>query len=102
MAFVTRAPYDDRARRSPVTSFLLETVPPPAVRRRDRRFRQGLLLADVIAGLFVAGLVELTVSSTPLLLYAVLLPVLVVVVHTASGMYERDEKLINKSTLDET
>jgi exopolysaccharide biosynthesis polyprenyl glycosylphosphotransferase len=29
------------------------------------------------------------------------LPLLVIVVHAVNGMYERDEKLINKSTLDE-
>ncbi|MBE2317960.1 sugar transferase [Solirubrobacter sp. CPCC 204708] len=101
MAFVTKEPRV--ASRPPAPPFLLETAPPAAVRRRDRGFRRGLLLADVAASLLVSLVVGIWVDPTALSLgHVLLLPLLVAIVNTAGGMYERDEKLINKSTLDET
>ena len=80
---------------------LAESKAPPAVQRRDRTYRYALLVADLVAALLVVGLGSRgsvgrgprpapssssgwCPSSTP-----------------RAGLYERDERLINKSTLDE-
>jgi exopolysaccharide biosynthesis polyprenyl glycosylphosphotransferase len=80
---------------------LVDPAPARAVRQRDRGFRHGLLAADVVAAGLVAalGAVWLSRGRTPAEL--LLLPLLVPLVHAVTDMYERDEKLINKSTLDE-
>jgi exopolysaccharide biosynthesis polyprenyl glycosylphosphotransferase len=81
-------------------SFMVETTPPRPVRRRDRAFKHGLLAADILAALLAAAVTwNWTDSSGDWLL--ALLPGLVPLVHAANGLYERDEKLINKTTLDE-
>src|SRR4051794_25898071 len=100
MHFIARAPADERP---PETLPLqLETAPPAAVSRRDRGFRHGLLVADVLASLLVAGLTASWVDDVPLIWWIAAMPLVVLLVHAANGMYGRDEQLINNSTLDET
>jgi exopolysaccharide biosynthesis polyprenyl glycosylphosphotransferase len=81
-------------------AFLVETAPPAAVRRRDRGFRYALLCADALAGLLVSMLTFTWVGG-PGGWELFVVPALVIAVHAANGLYDRDEKVINKSTLDE-
>jgi exopolysaccharide biosynthesis polyprenyl glycosylphosphotransferase len=79
-----------------------ETWGPPASMRRDYLFRRMLLLADVMA---VAGAFVLTVAlssrSLQLTWVGILgLPILVVGAKLF-GLYDRDETLLRKTTLDE-
>lgn len=101
MLFTPKAPATHRSPNAPAVAFLVETAPSPAVRRRDRGFRHGLLAADVLAAVLVALLVSGWVDGGRLASAVLVLPLLVIGVHAVNGMYERDEKLINKSTLDE-
>jgi exopolysaccharide biosynthesis polyprenyl glycosylphosphotransferase len=71
------------------------------VLRRDRRYRRSLVVADALAALLalllVAGLVdELTVKPSVLLG----LP-LVILTSKLTGLYDRDELLIRKTTFEE-
>jgi exopolysaccharide biosynthesis polyprenyl glycosylphosphotransferase len=86
---------------SPPLPFLVESRPAPAVRRRDRAFRRALLVADVLAALIVVALNDVWLGSKGPSWTALLLPLLVPAVHFVNGMYDRDERLINKSTLEE-
>jgi exopolysaccharide biosynthesis polyprenyl glycosylphosphotransferase len=102
MLFTPRAPAFHRSPSvASAVPFLPETAPSPATRRRDRAFRHGLLAADVLAAVLVALLVTSWIDGGHLTTAILVLPLLVIVVHAANRMYERDEKLINKSTLDE-
>src|SRR6478735_7648964 len=100
MLFTPKAPSDSGGRET--LPFLVETTPPLAVRRRDRGFRRGLLVADCAAGVLVASLITAWSGEMQLGWELILIPALVALVNAISGMYERDEKLINKNTLDET
>ncbi len=88
-----------RSARSP----LMATVRGPAAcAQRETRLRRGLLLADVIslcAALSVTQVLTGT-STTFWLLGIVTLPALVLVAKLA-GLYDRDQALLHKSTLDE-
>lgn len=78
-----------------------EGVSDPAIDRRDRLYRRLLALADVFAAglaLFVGVSVLGSDSLTPVALLA--LPVAVVVAK-AIRLYDRDEALVSKTTLDE-
>src|SRR3954470_18578272 len=99
MLFAPKAPSEPAGRDT--FPFLVETTPSATVRRRDRGFRRGLLVADCAAGLLVAFLISAW-SHDVRVGEVILVPALVALVNAISGMYERDEKLINKNTLDET
>jgi exopolysaccharide biosynthesis polyprenyl glycosylphosphotransferase len=81
--------------------FLVENPPPPAVQRRDRIYRGALLAADTLASLLVVGILLTWLGPHGPMITALVILVLVPLVHTACGLYKRDERLINKSTLDE-
>jgi exopolysaccharide biosynthesis polyprenyl glycosylphosphotransferase len=89
------------AQASVAVPLFVEAKPGPEVRRRDRAFRRALVLADVLAALIVVGLNAVWLGPKGPSWTALMLPVLVPVVHVLSGMYDRDERLINKSTLEE-
>jgi exopolysaccharide biosynthesis polyprenyl glycosylphosphotransferase len=78
-----------------------ESLPQPAVRRRDAIYRRALASADVLAA---AGAVLLAV---PLLGDDALRPLgvlslpLVVLAAKAQGVYDRDELVVRKTTIDE-
>jgi exopolysaccharide biosynthesis polyprenyl glycosylphosphotransferase len=88
------APYDEAGRA------IREGDPRAAVARRDAIFRRSLAVADLIAA--AAALTVVTAlagaSLRPLALLA--LP-LVVLAGKLVGLYDRDELLINRGTLDE-
>jgi exopolysaccharide biosynthesis polyprenyl glycosylphosphotransferase len=80
---------------------LLETPAPRAVVRTDRTFRWALLAADVVAALLVVSLCALVLGQDGPSWSGLWLALLVPAVHGAMGLYRRDERLINKTTLDE-
>jgi exopolysaccharide biosynthesis polyprenyl glycosylphosphotransferase len=71
------------------------------VRLRDGHYRRALALADAtVAGwvLLLMSLIDGTTAFEPIVLVA--MP-LIVVVNKLAGLYERDELVLNKTTLDE-
>jgi exopolysaccharide biosynthesis polyprenyl glycosylphosphotransferase len=82
-------------------SLLFDSTPRDVLRRRDRTFRFLLLAADIVAALIVVGVNVAWLGPKGPSWTALLLPLLVPAVHQANGLYDRDERVINKSTLDE-
>jgi exopolysaccharide biosynthesis polyprenyl glycosylphosphotransferase len=72
-----------------------------AAATRDRTFRRALLVADVIAAAVTVGVGQLVWSGYGAGRTALVLPVLVPFVYTASGLYRRDELVLSKTSLDE-
>jgi exopolysaccharide biosynthesis polyprenyl glycosylphosphotransferase len=82
-------------------AFLVESRSREAVGHRERVFRRALVAADVFAGLLVVGLASQVFGANgPGWIALTLLP-LIVVINATSGLYNRDELLLRKSTLDE-
>jgi exopolysaccharide biosynthesis polyprenyl glycosylphosphotransferase len=71
------------------------------IRRRDRIFRSAVVSADVVAAFLVAGLAMAWLPSRVLSWSVLLLVPTVPLVNWAHGLYQRDARLLNKSTLDE-
>jgi exopolysaccharide biosynthesis polyprenyl glycosylphosphotransferase len=97
---VVRRPARPRGRQPALR--IVETWGAPAIMRRDALLRRMLLLADVIA---VMGALMLTVElpTRPLQLtwaIAAALPIMLLGAKV-SGLYDRDEALLRKTTLDE-
>ena len=81
--------------------FLVESRSRDAVWRRERAFRRALICADLFAGLLVVGLASRVFgANSPGWAALAILP-LVVIINATSGLYNRDELLLRKSTLDE-
>jgi exopolysaccharide biosynthesis polyprenyl glycosylphosphotransferase len=108
--FVDLQPHDRTARRFRRSSLLQnarglplidEGGRPVSVRSRDRAFRIAVTTADVIASLVVVGLCMVWVETRGLGWTALVLPALVPLVHASNGLYQRDARVLNKSTLDE-
>jgi exopolysaccharide biosynthesis polyprenyl glycosylphosphotransferase len=89
------------ARNAAGPAFLVESRSPAAVRHRDRVFRRALVGADLFAGLLVVGLASRVFGATGPGKTALALLPLIVVINATSGLYNRDELLLRKSTLDE-
>jgi exopolysaccharide biosynthesis polyprenyl glycosylphosphotransferase len=70
------------------------------VERRDRTYRKALASSDIIAALIALALVSLVGSNTFTPAVLLTLP-LVVVVAKLQGLYDRDELLLRKTTIDE-
>ena len=90
------------ARRGGLGLGIWEFRGPAASRRRDALFRRLLLVADVVAivGAFVLT-VELSRRSVHLTWAAVVGVPILVVCAKLTGLYDRDEGLLRKTTLDE-
>jgi len=69
--------------------------------RRDTYYRRALALADVCSALVAVALSIQVMDANQLRLGALLALPLVVLVSKLAGLYDRDELLVNKSTLDE-
>jgi exopolysaccharide biosynthesis polyprenyl glycosylphosphotransferase len=84
------------------TAEIPETCATEQSLRRDALYRRGLAVADVLAA-GIAAVVALGAAGADTLspLATVLFALSVVVVGKVAGLYERDEHLIRKSTLDE-
>jgi exopolysaccharide biosynthesis polyprenyl glycosylphosphotransferase len=89
-------------RRSGWVSGISEVRGPAAAMRRDALFRRLLLVADVVAivGAFVLT-VELSRRSVQLTWAGVAAVPILVVCAKLTGLYDRDETLLRKTTLDE-
>jgi exopolysaccharide biosynthesis polyprenyl glycosylphosphotransferase len=90
------------ARRGLLTSGISEVRGPAACMRRDALFRRMLLAADVIAivGAFVLT-TELAHRSLQLTWAGIAAIPILVVCAKLGGLYDRDEALLRKTTLDE-
>jgi exopolysaccharide biosynthesis polyprenyl glycosylphosphotransferase len=95
-----------------MTSFGGDTMLRPAARLRarpgetaaavrDRTFRRALLVADVVTAAVTVGAAELLWPGNGAGRTALVLPLLVPFVYTASGLYRRDELVLAKTALDE-
>jgi exopolysaccharide biosynthesis polyprenyl glycosylphosphotransferase len=80
---------------------LVESRSGTTVRRRERIFRRALVGADLVAALLVVGLASRVFGSEGPGRTALALLPLIVVISATSGLYNRDELLLRKSTLDE-
>ncbi len=89
-------------RRAGLTSGILEVRGPAACMRRDALFRRMLVAADVVAlvGAFVLT-VALSQRSLQLTWAAIAGVPILVVCAKLTGLYDRDETLLRKTTLDE-
>jgi exopolysaccharide biosynthesis polyprenyl glycosylphosphotransferase len=81
--------------------FVVESRSRDAVWQRERVFRRALICADVFAGLLVVGLASRVFGATGPGWTALAILPLVVTINATSGLYNRDELLLRKSTLDE-
>ena len=75
--------------------------PDPEVRRRDAIYRRLLALGDTLALALAFGLGVIVVQGHTPTLLALLGPVVLIVVAKSLGLYDRDQHLIHKTTLDE-
>ncbi|HEY4428641.1 MAG TPA: exopolysaccharide biosynthesis polyprenyl glycosylphosphotransferase [Solirubrobacteraceae bacterium] len=89
-------------RRMAVSGGISEVRGPAACMRRDALFRRMLLVADVVAivGAFVLT-VELSSRSVQLTWVAIAAVPILLVGAKLTGLYDRDETLLRKTTLDE-
>jgi exopolysaccharide biosynthesis polyprenyl glycosylphosphotransferase len=94
-------------RRTPVAAeraslpLLVENAAPRSAVLRDRAYRRALVLADLAAALLVVMFSFSAFGAAgPGWNAFVVLPILPAV-NTASGLYRRDERVINKNTLEE-
>jgi exopolysaccharide biosynthesis polyprenyl glycosylphosphotransferase len=71
------------------------------VARRDRVFRRSLAVADIVAAALALGLCAIAFGDLDLEAQAVLALPLVVVAGKLQGIYDRDDLLINKTTIDQ-
>ena len=74
---------------------------PEVIEARDTLFRRALAIADMLAVGTALALGTALVGNDPLKLTAVAVPIAFVVMAKAMGLYDRDEHLLHKSTLDE-
>jgi exopolysaccharide biosynthesis polyprenyl glycosylphosphotransferase len=90
------------ARRRIASPGIREVRGPAACMRRDALFRRMLLVADVVAivGAFVLT-VELARRSLQLTWAGIAAVPILIVVAKMTGLYDRDETLLRKTTLDE-
>src|ERR1700724_128736 len=90
------------SRRRVAVSGIAEVRGPAACMRRDALFRRMLLVADVVA---IVGAFVLTVTlarrSIQLTWVAVAAVPILVIAAKITGLYDRDETLLRKTTLDE-
>jgi len=76
--------------------------PKPAVETRDRLYRRSLAFADVVAVCLALVVCVAVLGDDGLRWTTVLAVPLVVVVGKLFGLYDRDELLVRKTTIDET
>jgi exopolysaccharide biosynthesis polyprenyl glycosylphosphotransferase len=88
------------ARRAPKSKAAGSDTALDQARRRDARYRRLLAIGDVSALAAALGL-GLVAQGEAVPVYALLLAPAMVVLAKASGLYDRDQHLIRKGTLDE-
>jgi exopolysaccharide biosynthesis polyprenyl glycosylphosphotransferase len=96
------APFvERRAPRAPLREVRHETTGSPAVAHRDRIFRRALALADVYAVLGAVLVSVYLAGGTALRPTALLAAPAIVVLAKLLGLYDREELVMRKSTLEE-
>ena len=85
----------------PTMDEIRDGITATAVRRRDAYYRRGLALADVLAATLAMVLGVIVLGGDKVTLAFVAAIPLVVVVSKISGLYDRDEHLLQKTTLEE-
>jgi exopolysaccharide biosynthesis polyprenyl glycosylphosphotransferase len=85
----------------PAAPLLTDGQMSASVAHRDRVFQGAVGAADVVAAVMVVALLLAWLPAHELSWTALLVPALVPVVHAANGLYARDARVLNKSTLDE-
>src|SRR5690242_9019916 len=83
-----------------VRPMLREGRPSPVVAHRDRVGKLALATADTIAAAIVLGAVIQWSGGSPLWALPLSIPV-ILATNKVAGLYDRDELLLNKTTLDE-
>src|SRR5687767_11189212 len=71
------------------------------IRRRDSLYRRLLALADMLAIAFALTFSAIVLGDDKLALASLAVPILFVPVVKAMGLYDRDQHLLHKTTLDE-
>ena len=100
-AGVTRSPLLRRSLRRAVERPITEGVTGRQVDVREAVFRRGLAVADVVAAA-TAGLLCVNVFGQDALQPIALLALpLIIIAGKAHGLYDRDELVVNKTTIDE-
>src|SRR4051812_8961636 len=84
----------------PAYDGITEGVVAQPIRGRDGLYRRGLALADIVAALLALALVA-ALSHRPGGLALVALAPAIVLANKIGGLYDRDELVLNKTTLDE-
>jgi exopolysaccharide biosynthesis polyprenyl glycosylphosphotransferase len=95
-ARLRRGGHVDRAR-----GFVVGSRSREVIGHRERVFRRTLVAADLLAGLLVVGLASRIFGAEGPGVTALTLLPLIVAINATSGLYNRDELLLRKSTLDE-
>src|SRR4051794_19729088 len=85
---------------APAFDGITEGVVAQPIRGRDGLYRRALAVADTVAALIALGAVA-TFSHRPGGLLLVALAPAIVLVNKIGGLYDRDELVLNKTTLDE-
>ena len=80
---------------------IYETAGAPALLARDRRFRRSLVVADAAAAALALVVGVTVVGEDALRPLAALFIPLAIGVSKAIGLYDRDELLLHKTTLDD-
>jgi exopolysaccharide biosynthesis polyprenyl glycosylphosphotransferase len=81
--------------------FLVESRSRQGVVERERVFRRALVVADLFAGLLVVGAASRVFGPAGPGWTALAILPLALIINATSGLYNRDELLLRKSTLDE-
>jgi exopolysaccharide biosynthesis polyprenyl glycosylphosphotransferase len=89
-----------RVRRQTGLEEIREGKRPFALAHRDTLFRRGLAVADIVAAGVALNLAILIGGDTPTYAVVASMP-LVVLLSKVAGLYDRDEHLLRKTTLDE-
>jgi exopolysaccharide biosynthesis polyprenyl glycosylphosphotransferase len=100
----TRQPPPDGAQRKPRLSLqrpIFEAPANPGACVRDRRVRRALVLADALSAALALLIGVQFVGDDSLGLLAACFVPLAILVSKVIGLYDRDELLLHKSTLDE-
>src|SRR4051794_1215775 len=94
-------PAHGRRRRRSLGGPIFEAPEAPGVNERDRVFRRGLVLADALAAALALVVGVSVIGDDALRPAAALFVPLAVLVSKAIGLYDRDELLLHKTTLDD-
>ena len=100
-AFEATAFTERRARRTPEREARHEATGSPEVAHRDRIFRRALALADVYAALGAALVSVQLIGGGALRPTALLAAPAIVILAKLLGLYDREELVMRKSTLEE-